>query len=55
LRVIGSRTDTRREALEILKNSGKKALTARPLILSERLEDPTADDVARWLEEERAA
>ena len=55
LRVIESRTDTRREALDILKNSGKKALTARPLILSERLEDPTADDVARWLEEERAA
>lgn len=55
LRVIGSRTDTRREALEILKNSGKKALTARPLILSERLEDPSAEDVARWLREERAA
>jgi arsenite/tail-anchored protein-transporting ATPase len=54
LRVIEARTSMRKEALEILKNNGKKSLTARPLILSERLEDPTADDVASWLEAERA-
>lgn len=55
LRVIEARMTTRREALEILKNSGQKALTARPLILAERLEDPTAEDVATWLEKERAS
>lgn len=54
LRVIEARTSMRKDALEILANSGKKSLTARPLILSERLEDPTADDVATWLEGERA-
>jgi anion-transporting ArsA/GET3 family ATPase len=55
LRVIEARTSMRKEALEILKNSGKKSLTARPLIFAERLEDPTAEEVANWLETERAS
>lgn len=55
LRVIEARRAVRKDALEVIANAPGGALTARPLVLAERLEDPSAEDVAAFFEEHDAA
>lgn len=55
LRVIEARRAVRKDALDVIAHAPGGALTARPLVLAERLDDPSAEDVATFLELEQAA
>jgi anion-transporting ArsA/GET3 family ATPase len=54
LRVMEARREAQSDAMEILGANGN-GLHTRPLILKENMEDPSALDVAKWLEAEAAA
>ena len=53
--VLEARASTRREALETLAEAPGIGVGLRPLLLPQSSHDPDAEQVARWLVEERAA
>jgi len=56
LRVIESRAEARKDALEILSKATLRGdVHGAPVLYGELLDDPTADDVATFLEKEGAA